>query len=346
MAAPTAEDIVRIFGTPGQDSYRASVSNQLDALKTTSLPQPNINTGVATQPTGQNFQGVTPPPAGTPLAPPAFPRPPSTPPQLPSGGPTGAPVQGTNLPAPSPVSGGQFQPTQYEPEFDPELQQILRERMRGEGVGPGFQEIVEGTYSPYANLVDTAFDDAAEQQARDLARRGILSGGEAARALGDLENRRFQQKAQLAGQLALDFENNRQENITNALQQFAGLEQGRVQAKTQITTANIGASAQVQSASIMASAQVRSATASANAQVASARIAAQASLQRSGMDFDLAMRQFDNEFIMQGIDPVRLETDPVYRGDVIAYNAFVTNSKNELINAQTQALYGIGVPQA
>lgn len=291
------------------------VSNLLDRIKGVGTLQPNVN-------------------LGTPSAPSPLPAAPA-PIQIPQIG--GFPSGGGATSAQSQTSGS-FTPQQADLSVDPILQQALQQRVQGQTGGPSFEQVLQGQFQPASQLLDLQFNRAKENLLSDLASRGVLKSGETIQSLGDLETQLAATKGSLIGDLAANFEQQRQNAINQAISAFGILEGNKISAKATITSANIGAAAQVKSAAI-----------SAGATVQSAQISAQARLQEAGMNVRIALQSLQQErelsFIDQGIDPVLFATDPVYRGDWFALQEQRAIEENELLRLENQerrnALLGV-----
>lgn len=131
-------------------------------------------------------------------------------------------------------------------QFDPAFLQVLRSRMAGEGT-PSFDQIMQAQYEPVAAELDRIFSTTKTQAFEDFVSRGILSSGETAKEIEDLSVRLGVSKAQVVGNLAVEYARERNSQINQAIQQFGILEQGRAQMFATISTANLAAAVQIQS---------------------------------------------------------------------------------------------------
>lgn len=275
------------------------------------LPSPNINIGAA--PSGMSTGTPLTRTAPTPFTPP-------TPIQITGGLAGGAGGGG--------FSAGGFQSTfQSGPgtpggmvdQIDPELVATLKARSRGEGIGPSFEDVIAGTFDPQAALIDERAQMQREASIEDLVSRGVLSSSTAAKSLTNLTRQAEMDKRALFGQLALDFNNNQQRAIGEALGQLNILEGNRLSSRTTITAANINASAQVRAASI-----------GANASVAAAKIGAQARLQEAGMNARLAQERLQFEKEMTAFEAGVDLSDPQSVQDWYDYQSDLREQEREL----------------
>lgn len=335
-----AVQVARLFGSPaGQQRFTQQPTEAELAAMSGGVP-------AAPPPTAQPTTGPSAPPTTTPpTAPqappvneqvPSFSREPTAPTLKTPPGFGVLPPGGSQFDL---AGGGQFSPMGADTQIDPTLLAALQGRAQGEGM-VGLEAILSGVGRPELDLMNQEFERQQEGLLQDLVDRGVISSEEAANRMSRLAQGFAGQKASVLGQLGLQHETLQQQNMNQAFQQMTGLELGRVQANTAITTANIGASAQVQSSAIAASATTQSASIHAAAQLQSAQLNAQAALQRAGMDYDIAQKALDRQVEMTGWDPVRAEQDPFYRQDWLDYQAMVQQSKDALIEAQVIALIG------
>lgn len=227
---------------------------------------------------------------------------------------------------------GDIGPVDLSQVFDQAYLDALRGRMMGQGL-PGFQEVIDGTFTPQANVMDRQYDRAQEQAMEELVSRGVLQSGETARMVQDYQAELADRKAALFGQIAQNYENMKQENIRDALRQYGDLAQSALQSKTTIKAAQIGAEAQVLAASI-----------GAQASIAAAQISAHATLQASAWDYEVALRSIDNKLAMEGIDPQRWATDPKYRHDTIGWFAYMSDTRFIIEREKAKAEFGITLP--
>lgn len=307
MAVATGETIARFLGP---QNLRARTQEQLAQYN-----RPPAGPG-----------GVyTPPPAAPPAAGPT--SAPSTPPtypswQMPQSGGVGA--YGGNSSGMG-MQGGTWTPMSGDTSVDPNLLATLRGRAEGGGMVP-WDRVYNDTFLPQAGLIDLQFQRSMDAGLENLIGRGVLQSGETQNFTEDLVARTGMEKGALLGDLAFRYEGMKQENINAALNQLGILEGNMLSARTSITTANIGAAAQVQSAAL-----------SAGATVQAAQISASARLTEAGMNYELALRGMDQEWAMEGWDPVRMQNDPEYRGYVLDY---IRNREEERDALITGALAG------
>jgi hypothetical protein len=244
---------------------------------------------------------------------------------------------GSNTPGVSPTGAGTFgggADATGDFGVDEQFREFLRQRIQGEGVGPSFEDVVANRFLPQGELLDEQFERTQDQAFEDFINRGVLSSGEAERGVKDLARAQGLERASLLGNLASEFEQNRQQQINAAIQQFGILEGNLVQARTTISAANIDAAARIQSAAIGAKSNVQA-----------AKISAQAALQMSGMNFQLAIQRLDQEMTLEGIDPFLFQNDADYRASVIDRQDLFQQAQNQLIIAETIAWFvDLGLP--
>jgi hypothetical protein len=235
-------------------------------------------------------------------------------------------------------SEGGWTPMDMDYRGDPEFEAILKARMAGEGVGPSWEDIVSGTYDPYARIIDRETDYNQDQSIESMISRGMLDSGEARKAHAELGLDAQDRKNAYLGQLGMQHEQLKQEGINNALSQYGIIEGNKLSAKATITSANIGAAAQIKSSAIQA-----------NATTQSAMISAQARLQEAGLNAGVALaslRQEQEQWAAgEGIDLELFQTDPAYRGVILGIQREWKIEEAELIrleNSQRRVDLGMG----
>lgn len=222
--------------------------------------------------------------------------------------------------------------------MNPELMDLLFARARGEGL-MSLEERLANEFDPFAARLNSQFEDAQAATIEDLISRGVVRSGEAVERLADQRTDLADIRSQRLGEIFTRHEEQRQQQITQALNSLGILEGNRVQAKTTITAANLQAASDLQRqllqsatniettfmqgetardvAETGARAQVRSSKIAADSRTKAAQIGAQAALQAAGMDFNVAMSRIEQQYAMEGIDSGRFESDPVYRDAVL-----------------------------
>lgn len=161
------------------------------------------------------------------------------------------------------------------PPIDPGLMQAIQNQLNGVGQ-PTFQDIVQGTFEPMSNLMDQQFQTAQTQAFEQLISRGVLQSGETQNTITRMAQDLGMSKGALLGQLALDYSKQRNEQITNAIQQWGILENNRATNATTITAANLQAAVSIQQTAMQtlttlttAMAQIQSAEKIAGADISS-----------------------------------------------------------------------------
>lgn len=223
------------------------------------------------------------------------------------------------------TSGGQWTPMQGDYSVNQKFEQTLLDRLGGNIEGlPTYDEMIAGSFDPMAKIMDAQYNRAADAAVENMISRGVLDSSEAGRALADLSVELANNKAALLGQLGLDYAKIREESIQNAISSYGILEGNRLQAKTSITTANIGAAASVQNAAINAGATREAAL-----------IGAQARLQEAGLNARVALeglrQDMDKTLIELGIDPVLFANDEKFRGRIFEGYEYMKHQE-ELLN--------------
>lgn len=273
--------------------------------------------------------GPVQPPAAAPPAPspyagtPSYARPTYQAPRITGTGEFRASGSSSRFQSPAGVSGGIA--------ADPALTAMLKERAATGGM-MGLEEFLSSTTDPLVAMMERDFGRAVDHTYGSLAERGVVDSGETVEDISHLSADLAERSAAVRGQYGAMYEQMKQGNINAALGELGDLESALIGSKTAITTANISAAAQVQSASIQA-----------GATVSAAQIHANASLQAAGMNHDIAIKRLDQEYVMNGIDPVRFESDPIYRGNTIDFFAMKELAKMNLQNAQTWNLINSGL---
>lgn len=280
-------------------------------------PSPSFFSQFANQLQGSVPGQLSPQTSGTRQAPTPFTPP--TPIQI-TGGLAGGGGFGSEGGFSSSFQRGPGTPGGFVDQMDPFLTETLQQRARGEGIGPSFEDIIAGVFDPQAERIDEQARLAREQSIEDLVSRGVLSSSTAAKSLNQLTRQTELDKRALFGQLALDFNNNQQRAIGEALGQLNILEGNKLSSRTTITAANIQASATVAAASI-----------GAGATVAAARIGAQARLQEAGMNANVALAKLQQEKDMTAFELGVDLSDPQSVQDYYDYKQYQREQEKALV---------------
>jgi len=159
----------------------------------------------------------------------------------------------------------------------------------------------------------------------------VLQSGETTGAISDLNANLAAQKGGLLGNLASQFNRDKQQAIQQAIGTFGILEGNRISAKATISAANIGAAAQVRSAAL-----------SSGATVQAAQIGAQARLQESGLNVSLALEKLQQDreltLVELGVDPIEFQNDPAVRDAFFRQQEDFKQQEQLLIEAQIDEL--------
>lgn len=228
---------------------------------------------------------------------------------------------------------GSWSPQGMDYSGDAEFEALLKRRMSGEGVGPSWEQIVSGSYDPYARIIDRQTAFAQDQSVEGMISRGMLDSGEARKAHSEIGLDALDRKNAFLGQLGMQHETLKQEGINTALNQFGIIEGNKLSAKATITSANIGAAATVKSSAIQAGATREAAL-----------ISAQARLQEANLDAGVALaglrQDMEKWAAGEGIDLHRWQTDPIYRGVQIGIQREWKMEEAELIRLENDRRRG------
>lgn len=143
-------------------------------------------------------------------------------------------------------------------QYDPALMGAIRGQLQGGGL-PSWEEYMEAGYSPVAAQLAQVFDTAQTQAFENLISRGVLASGETAAVITDLANQLGTSQAQVLGNLAIQYAQERNDAIESAITQFAILEGNRASMYSTITTANMEAAVSIQQTGMNTLATINSA---------------------------------------------------------------------------------------